>query len=54
MTIPSVLTMLVHVFPEEVEQARAFTIFGGFAAMGNGTPLHTVGRALLISFKFSV
>jgi MFS family permease len=41
MTIPSALSMLVHVFSEEAEQARALSIFGGFAAMGNGTLIRT-------------
>jgi MFS family permease len=35
LTIPSALYLLVQVFPEPAEQARAFGIFGGFAAVGN-------------------
>ena len=32
MTIPSALTLLVHVFQEPLEQARAMGIFGGCGA----------------------
>ncbi|THH31696.1 hypothetical protein EUX98_g2500 [Antrodiella citrinella] len=35
MTIPSALTLLVNVFPEPQEQARAIGIFGGCGAIGN-------------------
>lgn len=35
MTIPSALSMLVRIFPKPNEQARAISVFGGFAAMGN-------------------
>lgn len=36
MTIPSALTLLVNVFVEPTEQARAIGIFGGCGAVGNG------------------
>ncbi|KAF8123555.1 major facilitator superfamily domain-containing protein [Boletus edulis] len=35
LTIPSALTLLVHVFPEPLEQARAIGVFGGCGAFGN-------------------
>ncbi|KAI6042099.1 major facilitator superfamily domain-containing protein [Pisolithus marmoratus] len=35
MTIPSALTLLVHVFPDPVEQARAIGIFGGCGAVAD-------------------
>ncbi|KAI0704972.1 major facilitator superfamily domain-containing protein [Cytidiella melzeri] len=35
LTIPSALTLLVDVFPEKKEQARAIGIFGGCGAVGN-------------------
>lgn len=36
MTIPSALTLLVNVFTEPSEQARAIGVFGGCGAVGNG------------------
>ncbi|KAG6372544.1 major facilitator superfamily domain-containing protein [Boletus reticuloceps] len=35
LTTPSALTLLVHVFPEPLEQARAIGVFGGCGAFGN-------------------
>ncbi|KAJ3528558.1 hypothetical protein NM688_g7983 [Phlebia brevispora] len=35
MTIPSALTLLVNLFPEPKEQARAIGVFGGCGAVGN-------------------
>ncbi|KAF8123556.1 major facilitator superfamily domain-containing protein [Boletus edulis] len=35
MAIPSSLSLLVHVFPEPLEQARAIGVFGGCGAAGN-------------------
>ncbi|EJD41438.1 hypothetical protein AURDEDRAFT_115503 [Auricularia subglabra TFB-10046 SS5] len=35
MTIPSSLTLLVRLFPEEKEQSRAIGVFGASAALGN-------------------
>ncbi|KAG8215717.1 major facilitator superfamily domain-containing protein [Butyriboletus roseoflavus] len=35
MTIPSALTLLVHVFPDPLEQARAIGVFGGCGAVAN-------------------
>lgn len=35
LTIPSALTLLVNVFPEPTEQARAIGVFGGCGAIGN-------------------
>jgi MFS family permease len=35
LTIPSALTLLVNVFPDEEEQARAIGIFGGSGAVAN-------------------
>ncbi|CCM01857.1 uncharacterized protein FIBRA_03928 [Fibroporia radiculosa] len=35
MTIPSALSLLVNVFPEPTEQARAIGVFGGCGAVGN-------------------
>ncbi|KAF9242846.1 major facilitator superfamily domain-containing protein [Melanogaster broomeanus] len=35
MTIPSALTLLVHTFPDPLQQARALGIFGGCGAVGN-------------------
>ncbi|TFY56515.1 hypothetical protein EVJ58_g7592, partial [Rhodofomes roseus] len=39
MTIPSALALLVSVFVEPNEQARALGLFGGCGAVGNGEPL---------------
>ena len=36
MTIPSALTLLVNVFTDPTEQARAIGVFGGCGAVGNG------------------
>ncbi|EGN97460.1 hypothetical protein SERLA73DRAFT_75140 [Serpula lacrymans var. lacrymans S7.3] len=36
MTIPSALTLLVKVFPDPLEQARAIGVFGGCGAVANG------------------
>ncbi len=36
LTIPSALTLLVNLFPEPAEQARAIGVFGGCGAIGNG------------------
>jgi MFS family permease len=36
MTIPSALTLLVNVFPEPLEQARAIGLFGGCGCVANG------------------
>ena len=36
MTIPSALTLLVNVFPDPLEQARAIGLFGGCGGVGNG------------------
>lgn len=36
MTIPSALSLLVNVFVEPNEQARAIGVFGGCGAVGNG------------------
>lgn len=35
LTIPSALTLLVRLFPEPAEQARAIGVFGGCGAVGN-------------------
>ncbi|KAH0835604.1 major facilitator superfamily domain-containing protein [Lanmaoa asiatica] len=35
MSIPSALTLLVHVFPEPLEQARAIGVFGGCGAIAD-------------------
>ncbi|KAI0791390.1 MFS general substrate transporter [Abortiporus biennis] len=35
LTIPSALTLLVNLFPQPVEQARALGVFGGCGAVGN-------------------
>ncbi|KAG1850039.1 major facilitator superfamily domain-containing protein [Suillus tomentosus] len=39
MTIPSALALLVNVFPEPLEQARAIGIYGGCACIGNSLGL---------------
>lgn len=36
MTIPSALTLLVNVFPDPLEQARAIGLFGGCGCVANG------------------
>ena len=36
MTIPSALTLLVNVFPDPLEQARAIGLFGGCGSVANG------------------
>ncbi|KAG8697008.1 hypothetical protein FRC08_006787 [Ceratobasidium sp. 394] len=36
-TIPSALSLLVQMFPEPAEQARAIGLFGATAAIGNGS-----------------
>jgi len=48
LTIPSALTLLVNLFPEPAEQARALGCFGGCGAMGN--VLGLIIGALLIEF----
>ena len=48
MTIPSSLTLLVRLFPQPKEQARAIGIFGGSAALGN--VLGLILGALLIQY----
>jgi MFS family permease len=35
LTIPSSLSLIVHIFPEPSEQARALNVFGGAGAIGN-------------------
>ncbi|KAH7886610.1 major facilitator superfamily domain-containing protein [Phlebopus sp. FC_14] len=35
MTIPSALTLIVNIFPDPLEQARAIGVFGGCAAVAN-------------------
>lgn len=42
LTIPSALTLLVNLFPDPAEQARAIGVFGGCGAIGNGE--HGLGR----------
>ena len=44
MTIPSALTLLVNVFPEPTEQARAIGVFGGCGAVGNGEKSYFCSR----------
>lgn len=39
LTIPSALTLLVNIFTEPKEQARALGIFGGCGGVGNGTSI---------------
>lgn len=36
LTIPSALSMITQLFPDEREQSRAIAIFGGSGAIGNG------------------
>ncbi|KAH9939655.1 MFS general substrate transporter [Epithele typhae] len=48
LTIPSALTLLVHVFPEPTEQARAIGVFGGCGAVGN--VLGLVVGAIFVQF----
>ncbi|KAI0073355.1 MFS general substrate transporter [Panus rudis PR-1116 ss-1] len=48
LTIPSALTLLVNLFPDGPEQARAIGIFGGCGAIGNVLGL-TIG-AIFIQF----
>ena len=36
MTIPSALTLLVNVFPDPLQQARAIGLFGGCGAVAGG------------------
>ncbi|KAG9310787.1 major facilitator superfamily [Chiua virens] len=48
MTIPSALTLLVHVFPDPLEQARAIAVFGGCGAGADALGLF-VG-ALLVQY----
>ncbi|KAG2068126.1 MFS general substrate transporter [Suillus decipiens] len=46
MTIPSALTLLVNVFPDPLEQARAIGVFGGCGAAANVIGL-TIGAILV-------
>ena len=52
MTIPSALTLLVNVFTEPAEQARAIGVFGGCGAVGNGGlhPLDVRRTSTLIGY----
>lgn len=54
MTIPSALTLIVNVFTEPVEQARAIGIFGGCGCIGNGKNSTTKKQIYLSSFMYSV
>ncbi len=36
LTIPSALTMIVALFPDQRSQGRAIAIFGGIGGIGNG------------------
>jgi hypothetical protein len=36
LTIPSALTLIVNIFTEPLEQARAIGLFGGCGCVGNG------------------
>jgi MFS family permease len=40
LTIPSALTLIVNVFTEPLEQARAIGLFGGCGSIGNGGLSH--------------
>lgn len=48
LTIPSALTLLVNVFTQPLEQARALGVFGGCGAIGNGTSI-TLYRYIIIT-----
>ncbi|KAH7090873.1 MFS general substrate transporter [Auriculariales sp. MPI-PUGE-AT-0066] len=48
MTIPSSLTLLIRLFPDPAEQARAIGVYGGSAALGN--VLGLILGALLIEY----
>ena len=47
-TIPSALTLIVHLFPQPAEQARAIGIFGSVAALANVSGL--IIGALLVQY----
>lgn len=41
-TIPSALNLIVHLFPQPAEQARALSVFGSVAAIGNGKSISSL------------
>ena len=40
LTIPSALSMIVALFPDQQSQSRAIAIFGGTGGVGNGESYH--------------
>jgi MFS family permease len=52
LTIPSALTLIVNIFPEPLEQARAIGLFGGCGCVGNGGITPTT-RQITFEFYFS-
>ncbi|KAG1858472.1 major facilitator superfamily domain-containing protein [Suillus subluteus] len=52
MTIPSALTLLVDVFPEPLEQARAIGLFGGCGGVANASWFPFIVLGLMIGAMF--
>jgi hypothetical protein len=46
MTIPSALNLIVQIFTDPQEQARAIALFGGAGAIGNGATFLSTRRSL--------
>jgi hypothetical protein len=51
MTIPSALSLIVTVFPDRQEQARAIGAFGACGATGNSEALFSVPLLELMTFQ---
>lgn len=49
MSIPSALTLIVRIFPDPAQQARAVGIFGGCGAIADGIVLALLAPPLLIA-----
>ena len=48
MSVPSALTLIVRVFPDPAQQARAIGIFGGCGAVADGTARPLLASTILI------
>ena len=49
LTIPSALSMIVALFPDQQSQSRAIAIFGGTGGVGNGESYHCCKQPTLFT-----